>query len=469
MSTDLKNSWKDHYACAPAQLEKVANASGIVSAFNANIDAIVRLDARRIEDLFKDAPPNERTESEIAEKGDLTRGLLTCLEKGIAEEWLIESEDTYDWMQKTIGYDWLQMGGQGGIVANLMAACGAQNVLVHCASLPEDQGKLFHDMPNLLSADADGKVAKAYSIARDDIPMIHFILEFPKGLSLTIAGKSFTTPRANRFIATYDPLNFGLVIDPAFDKAATETPLSYVILSGYQLLQDSDAPGASASERIDASLDAIDRWRNKSPGLIVHLEAASTQDEHVRRLLMEKVAPTVDSIGVNERETIDLLEVIGEEELAAKCDKDTSAANLYEGLCAIQEKTGVPRIQLHMFGLYLTRQKPNFMLAPEANRNGMAMAAVIAASKAQTGKVDTKEDLMVAKDLTVSDIGLKEMDALAAAYDLSADFKESGLTQIDGMDVIALPTILVDNPVSLVGMGDTISSSSLVGAGLPSR
>jgi len=34
----------------------------------------------------------------------------------------------------------------------------------------------------------------------------------------------------------------------------------------------------------------------------------------------------------------------------------------------------------------------------------------------------------------------------------------------DEIEIIAVPTIIIDNPITLVGMGDTISSISLVAA-----
>jgi len=41
---------------------------------------------------------------------------------------------------------------------------------------------------------------------------------------------------------------------------------------------------------------------------------------------------------------------------------------------------------------------------------------------------------------------------------------ETGIVSNDKYDLIAVPTILIDKPKTLVGMGDTISSISLVGA-----
>jgi ADP-dependent phosphofructokinase/glucokinase len=41
---------------------------------------------------------------------------------------------------------------------------------------------------------------------------------------------------------------------------------------------------------------------------------------------------------------------------------------------------------------------------------------------------------------------------------------EEGIFENDEIEIIAVPTIIIDKPITLVGMGDTISSISLVGA-----
>ena len=50
----------------------------------------------------------------------------------------------------------------------------------------------------------------------------------------------------------------------------------------------------------------------------------------------------------------------------------------------------------------------------------------------------------------------------AAAYAQNEKLEEDGIIDFRGYDLIAIPTILVPKPVTLVGMGDTISSISLV-------
>ena len=212
---------------------------------------------------------------------------------------------------------------------------------------------------------------------------------------------------------------------------------------------------------VEKVLPIVNAWHNH--GAVVHLEIASTQDLEIRKAILQKIATNVDSIGVNERELIDILEVIGEEKLAQKCREDCHAENLFRGLLKAKEILKTPRIQLHFFGMYMTLQNKSFRITPQANRNGMILAATVAAGKAGTGNINKKENLLWAMGQDVSELGLEEMKTIS---DIVEDerFVETGLSQYAGFDLIGVPTILVEKPVSLVGMGDTISSVSLIGA-----
>jgi len=473
--SDLKEKWLQHYKTAPAQLEKMGAVKGLVSAFNANVDAVIKVNGKFIEKIIED---NQLDLAKIIDKGDnciqinedAIRGFLQCFQAGKAEEWLIEDKAVFNWLNETIGYDKLQMGGQGGIVANVMAVCGVDSVYVHCASSPKEQSQLFLDLDNLLTVDEKGEVAQASKVDRkNDLPLIHWIIEFNKGDTITLEGNVYTCPKANRFIATYDPLNFKLHIDEHYSNKMSQSDINpeYIILSGYQMLHETLKDGSKGADKIDASKAMIQEWRKSCPDNLLHLEVASTQDKVVRKHLIDSLVENVDSLGFNERELIDILEVIGEEELALKCEANINAENMFEGMLKIYEYTRCPRLQLHMFGLYLTIQKKGFKVSPMQNRDGMQLAATIAAAKAGTGAINTKDVLLWAQGHHVSDVGLNELSKLQNL--VSAKFGENslletGIFENELIEVVAVPTILIEKPVTLVGMGDTISSVSLVGA-----
>lgn len=473
--TELKKIWFKHYQTAPEQLKKMSHVNGLISAFNANIDAVIKVSGNRIQEIISKF---NMSTSDIISEGpksinsneDAIRGLVSCFTNGIAEEWLIEDKKVFDWLNMHIGYDNLQMGGQGGIVANVMATCGVKNVFVHTASSPAEQSSLFLDLDNLKNVNSQGELQKAHAIDRpNDIPLIHWIIEFDIGDTITIDKQTYTCPKSNRFIATYDPLNFMLAIDEGFDKKMcdTSTRFDYIILSGYQMLQNEISDGMSGIDRIKDSKQIIKKWCNNNPNSILHFEIASTQDKIIRSYLVDNLANQMDSIGFNERELIDILEVIGEEELAILCNKETSSSNLFKGMLKVFNYMKCPRIQLHMFGLYITIQQKGYQISPIQNRRGMQLAANIAATKAGTGSINSNDILLWSCDKEVSDIGLTELKRLSET--ILEQFGENdivseGIYTNDTYEIIAVPTIIIDKPITLVGMGDTISSVSLVGA-----
>lgn len=471
----VKEIWREHFSSAPEQLKKMSEVNGLISAFNANIDAVIKISGSRIEKIISDFKLDtelllQEGEQSINTVEDSIRGLIKCFKGGIAEEWLIADKEVFDWLNENIGYDKLQMGGQGGIVANVMATCGVNDVYVHTASSPVEQSKLFQNLPNLKNVNPVGELQKAFDIDRsDDVPLIHWIIEFDINDTLVIGGKTITCPKSNRFIGTYDPLNFRLAIDEAFSKKMSEpsTKFEYIILSGYQMLKEKLNDGITGAERVEVSIEAVNQWRKNNPESILHFEIASTRDKVIRKYLVDNLAPKSDSIGFNERELIDILEVIGEQELAGRCDKETSSSNLFEGMLKVFKYTGCERMQLHMFGLYVTLQKKGYRITPMQNRKGMQLAANIAATKAGTGAIDSHGILLWSMDKDVSDKGIRELEDLSNK--LSNLFGEnelvlSGIFENEEIEIIAVPTILIDKPITLVGMGDTISSISLVGA-----
>ena len=463
MFEEIKESWKNLFALAPQTLEKIKNVETAVTAFNTNVDAVLKINGKRLAELVKTEEMSlsdlqNIKQTKLLEPHDVLRGIFKCFCNGIAEEWLTEDIVIYNWMIKNLGYDRLQMGGQGGIVANVLGILDVQKVIVHTNSLPKEQADQFLKLDNIVSFDEKGQEKPAYQINRaTDIPLIHWIIEFDKGDVFEFEGQKFTCPKSNRFIATYDPLNLKLVMDENFVEATTNQKSDYVILSGMHALT-SNNNGVALVEKV---LPIINAWHKH--GALVHLEIASTQDIEVRKAIVQKLATNCDSIGINERELIDILEVIGEQKLAQLCSEDCHAENLFRALLRIKEILKTPRIQLHFFGLYLTLQNKSFRITPVQNRNGMILASTIAAGKAGTGDINHKENLLWALGQTVSDVGIKELQTLSDIIE-DKDMLQTGLSQYAGFDLIAVPTILVEKPVTLVGMGDTISSVSLIGA-----
>ena len=460
---ELKNIWAKHYECVSEQLKKMKEIPSVATGFNTNIDAIIKISGNRIKELLEEnsISINELQSNNLTKcfkPNDILLGIVKCFSRGIAEEWVTEDINIYKWLETNLGYQRLQMGGQGGIIANALALLGIKEVIAHTNSHPALQAAQFLDLDNLLAINENGHLEKAHSIAReDDMPLIHWIIEFDKDDSFTYEGQEFKCPKSNRFIATYDPLNMKLVMNKYFVDYIRNNKISYLLLSGFHpLLKEKDGLNL-----IDNAVSVLKSWKKAQPEMIIHLEIASTQDKEIRSAIINKIAPLADSAGLNERETIDLLEVMNNQSLAEKIEKETSAPNLYQALLFLKKELNIPRIQLHMFGLYLTIQDKRFPYSSQQNLRGMMTAATVSSAKAFVGALEKYEDIKATMDRPVSDVGLKELENLSQMLN-KPELMETGLCEIDDYQISAIPTILIDKPKTLVGMGDTISSISLL-------
>lgn len=462
---DLKQSWTRKYDVVPAQLQKLKEVPAAATAFNTNIDAIVKIKGETLKDLILANGLSVDDLQNIHLSGfktatDTLIGIVKCFSRGIAEEWITDDLSIYKWIEENLGYERLQMGGQGGIIANVLALLGVNQVVAHANSLPKLQAEQFLDLDNLIGIDENGKPQKATAIARPlDIPLIHWIIEFDKGDSFSIGDVTFTCPKSNRFIATYDPLNMKLVMNPGFVNYLNSHSIPYLLLSGFHPLQEKN----NGVQLIKDAVPVLQRWQQQNPQMIIHLEIASTQDEVIRKAIVDNVVPCVQSVGLNERETIDLLNILGKEELAQQIENDTCSNLLFEAILFLKEKLKVKRIQLHMFGLYMTILDDDCRISPEQTLNGMMTASVVSSSKAYNGELAHYEDVTKALGIPVSDQGLKELSSLSRAVN-NEDLLDCGMCRIGNYWLCAIPTIIVERPKTLVGMGDTISSVSLLAA-----
>lgn len=462
--SDLQEIWQQAYQIVPVQLARAKEVEHAVTAFNTNIDAVVKISGKKLAELASDigltAKDLQDKNTELKTPIDVVRGIIKCFTLGIGEEWLCENKSVYEWMSRNLGYDRLQMGGQGGIVANVLAVLGVQKVCVHTASHPQLQAEQFLNLPNLSAVDETGMPQRACLLNRqNDEPLVHWIIEFDAGDVFDFGGKKYVCPKANRFIATYDAANIELKINDGFVRYLRQNGFDYMILSGYHNL----TAARGGLGRIAATIPLIEEWKRQNPEGIIHLELASTQDKAVRLEILQRLAPAVHSVGLNDREALDALEVLEPQMFASITKGKLSVEVLLQILVKLKEDMLTPRVQLHFYGMYLTLQDKNFVISPEANKRGMMLAATVAASKAGLGNVEKSENLLWAQGQKIGAAAVENMHRLAEFLH-NPDFVANGLATYAGMDLIAVPTILVDKPKTLVGMGDTISSVSLVGA-----
>ncbi len=447
-------SWDALYSSAFDKVRgSIGKVGGVLLAYNTNIDAVKYLDSKDLERRVRNVGEDEvlRYSDELPEKitslEHLFGGILWSIRRGKAAELFVESCSVRFYMKRW-GWDELRMGGQVGIMANLLGGVYNVPVIAHVPQLSRLQAELFKDGPIYVPKVENGKLRLVHprDFAGDEENCIHYIYEFPRGFRVF----DFEAPRENRFIGSADDYNPNVYIRPEFhehfEEIASESELA--VISGLQALTRENY-----REPVGTLRGHLEILNDKD--IPVHLEFAFTADRTVREALVDLLGKFW-SVGLNEVELASIMEVIGEDEIARKllARDPVDPLAVTEAMLKLAEKTGVRRMHFHTYGYYLalTAYKGEFI------RDALLFAALAAAAKAKLGDVHSIDDVVKAMEVPVNERAKAVEAALEERYGM-----EKGIADVDGYQLSFVPTKIVERPKSTVGIGDTISSSAFVG------
>jgi ADP-dependent phosphofructokinase/glucokinase len=108
--------------------------------------------------------------------------------------------------------------------------------------------------------------------------------------------------------------------------------------------------------------------------------------------------------------------------------------------------------------------KKPYPVDPQVVRECCLFGSSVNAIKAKYGGYVKKAQVPEAAEFGLSDIGLRQLrmfyqEAKELGLDIPENFVEEGIWDHGDCYVLVIPAHVVPNPVSTVGMGDTISSS----------
>ncbi|MGI6038062.1 MAG: ADP-dependent glucokinase/phosphofructokinase [Limnochordia bacterium] len=473
---DLTTHWNDMYRrYLPANLEKISQVPGVILGFHSTIDGLKGVNPQELENILRedDALREEvlarqgQIPLEINSPADLLVGLLDSMQKGKALQLIIRSEETFRWTMENFGYDRLRIGGTSGNMANYLSPIGFEQILVYANPLTKEQAELFIDRPNLfVMVEEDGEYVlkqprQAYE--GEGVYAVHWIFEYPAGLEINIPGLQFTTPRANRYIAAWNPINNRLQVREDFKAGvvAKNESFSHFVISGFHILSENYPDGSTYRDCLQPVADYLKLLGEEAPHMKKHYEFASIASSKIRKGIVDLILPLVDSLGLNEVEMVALLKDIGQTEVAAAIEGQDSIEAVLRGVEVLMEHTGLKRVHLHDLGYYLCLVKEGFVSA-EATRSGLLLAATLAAARSAAGTIEDKSEIEGGLDIPLSTRGLEKFHALAEHLKAGEEFFQTGTTKYGPHDLAFLPTKVVPKPVLTVGLGDIISSSSFI-------
>jgi len=457
-----------------AGFSEIEKTNGILLGFNANVDAIKPVNEELLHVLTAEESNVDITQIPknkiIRTPHDLLVGLLHCMKNGVGEEWQITNPNVYTWLSETLSPEAFAIGGQSGIMANVSSRLGVKNIILNAPVVPIMLAKLLEKgvlIPKLINNEL--RLLNPHEIAIDSKELVHWIFEFRKGFKVVINDRSFVVPESRRFIATYDPINSEVTIDPGFVEAGKKyaKKVKGAVLGGHHLLKPNN-PSDYYIKKAKFTKNIIEMWKSVNQDFLVKYEAGYFSSTIIADIIKQIIFSSVDIIGINEQE---LYQMVKLPSLSPNITYQERAMLLLKSLIKLSE-LGKPRIGIHFHSMTLDMFyliNSDILIKNEdfdALRNSLSLAALLTSVTAFLGNIPSKKDLLTyAKNhenpLYYTDLSKKIVNSISEYVERYGGKKEDietlGYTSFMNGVLFVIPIKYVPHPIKSVGLGDTCS------------
>jgi ADP-dependent phosphofructokinase/glucokinase len=433
-------------------------------AYNANVDAIVRVD-EEVEAALP--PPAPTATTPLSTPEDLSAALAAAVRAGEGDEMRLD-DDFGAWLASHLDPDVERLGGQAGHATDLLSVLGA-DVVLYTYLLSDRQRSLFHRpgavrFPVVRGAvdggsDGDGDAGDGGTVSlvpATEAPLAgetkrNWIFEFADGATFHGA----TAPAESRFIAASRPEAFDLDAGAlAAHAGAVGEAVDCALLSGYHSLKERYDDGRSYRDQIEVGASFL-RDLRAGNDLRVQIEYGVTHMAGLREAILDSVFPHADAVGVDARE----LRLLASD-LGLPAGTEVEVVDQYERCRAVLDRLPIACLKLHATDYFLAVTDGDY-LPPGAVRRGFDFASVVAATKAARGAIGDPDDLRTGLDVDRSAEGRAAVRRLADALGApEADATAGGVPSLATPGVVAHPNRVVADPVGTVGIGDLVSAAS---------
>lgn len=474
--------WEKCYSMAFSSISDIlGNINGVFVAYNSNVDAIKHVSEKDIHKLISivGAKAVQRRVAEypreIQNPVDLVARLVIAMRDGKAAEVPTYTTDIHQWLMDHLVFDKARMGGQAGIISNLLANIGLNNVITYVPWLSREQAEYFVDSPNLkYPVIKDGILKLKHPLEAYDInqrPKVNWILEFSKGMKIECAEETFEVPRDNRLIISSRPPWIRIdMSEQLYDQIPHMNGIiDGAILAGYQMIKEEYEDGATYRDYVDKAVKVIERLKEGNPDMRIHVEFTSIQNKVIRKTILKDIVyQHVSSLGLDTVEVANALNVLGHEELAyAVISKgENSISALYEGAVKLLCELKLERVHIHSLGFYICVASRDFPLSVEEHRDALLFSSTLAAAQALNGGIGNLLAAESGLSVPIYEQGhddLEKLEKYLVRRDVctGTEFEDGCICALNH-DLIVIPTKVVPDPVATVGIGDTISAGAFV-------
>ena len=439
-----------------------ARRLSIFTAYNANVDAIVYLTGEIVQGLIDEFGAEavrrrmDEYPREINEPIDFVARLVHALKTGKPMAVPLVNEELQSWFDSHFKYDVERIGGQAGIIANLLANLDFRKVIVYTPHLARRQAEMFVPKKNLFYPVVENEklvLKHPHEAYRENDPVkVNRIFEFRAGMRFKLGDETITVPYSGRFIVSARFESIRVYTRPELKPFLPEIGLQVdgAILSGYQGIRLRYSDGKDANYYLrEAKKDILLLKREKD--VKVHLEFASIQSRELRKKVIYNLFPLVDSVGMDESEIAYVLSALGYSKLADRIFTYNRIEDTVLGGKILIDEMNLEVLQIHTIYYLMYITHADNPLSEDELRRSLELATTLAAARASLGDIRSPEDFKVGLSVPYNERGeyVKLRFEEAKRRLRTREYK-----------VVIIPTRLVKNPVSTVGLGDTISTGA---------
>ena len=426
-------------------------AQQILCCYNVNIDSVCTVDGAKIAAYMRCHPIADIPDPTdlICDMNDLLARLLACMRRGTGGEYQLETPAAIKESSSLVkGEPVLRLGGNAGIAADVLSSLGAGVVILNVASLSSKQACLLAGGAIQIPVYRDGDVllSKPCDAVRDLKDSIHHVFDFKKGEEVALPDRTIRAPCDNRIIATYDPKNIAIYVDPAFEgfSDAHIREMDGVMVAGLHMLQGRYPDGSTYLDRMRRITAQLHGWKSSNPYLLMHFESGDFLDGWIRDYVIASISGIVDSIGMNEQE------FLGD-------DANVSGRSIIDKSVEAIDELGVSRLCIHARDFIVSTFDTAY-IDPASEIDALTAGASASAVRAELGYVNRDILPDAVQGMMPNDAGVRECLAVQEYFEGTTIGNGVHLT-LGGYSVCIVPSLWCENPVTTVGLGDTMTAA----------
>lgn len=428
-------------------------AQQILCCYNVNIDSVCTVDGAKVAEYLRDYKITDPPESIdlIRDMSDLLALLLVCMRRGTGGEYQLELPAAIGELSSLVKDEpVLRLGGNAGIAADVLSKLGAAVVIPNVASLSRKQADLLAgdaiQIPVYRDRDGDIVLSKPCDAVRDERDSIHHVFDFKKGEEIVLPDQTIRAPCDNRLIATYDPKNIAIYVDPAFEdfSDAHIREMDGVLVAGLHMLQGLYPDRSTYLDRMRRITAQLQGWKSSNPDLLMHFESGDFLNSRIQDYVIASISGIVDSIGMNEQE------FLGD-------DASVSGKDIIEKSVEMIEELGMSRLCVHARDFIVSTFDPAY-IDPAAEIDALNAGAAASAVRAERGYVDKDMLPDAARDMVPNGSGVRECSTVQEYFGGMKAGDGVHIT-LGGYSVCIVPSLWCEHPVTTVGLGDTMTAA----------